>query len=725
MKNNSREMFSCDEENHFSEYKDFPAEQYVVKELVDSPREIMSNEEYFDCDHNDKSNSDTTTTFKRKKVSFRELTSHLASSTSTIITSTIVVVGAVGVGAIPEIDVLNKKLEVIAETLEDTSTPNTIQVEGKAENIDPKYTYYADVYQYQEDEQVCVDEHVEIDIDDDLESFSFKVEAYYGVSDYQYEIYCGENEEDISYISELVPFEENQSYDATYNKVKPNESKITFNWDENNYTLEINTGFQTDYPEAFLYRLKVLDSDGNAHATYEGQDPIINLTIPFIDKIYFEYTDIGDFAIYDHEYHRVLVNEYSLLDVPIVSILDQYQLKDDKFVLSYALDSLYDIANMSLSLQLTTNSKTIQKDIEELAKEGQIVLNEFEGEIGEVTINGQLHFQDARLDAYEHSLPLVTSTRHLNYIFDITRISAYTLNNGQDFIPVTLSFDTMIPNNYSWQIIKSYGSSSEERLPICEEYSFDSFASAEGGVFSINVFDEDGSLWKEIPNITIRTYDEVIGQYESTNTSYMATNPYESVVTYNDDDTINLYRHINFSSTSENTYYDAALYTGIDEVDGSYQNLTNYLSRETYSVINNLPLKSYFFIYYSVLYYENVYYYLESTIPSGGITFDYIFETNLEYDAATNKSEITIACSKYGMYKNEFMINDVSYTIDGDSNGLTDRLIVEVDGDVSGATITFYFNFYSSNYDSYSLSMPLEGNEYKTYEILINGGSIL
>lgn len=52
MKKSSREIFLCEEENIFNEYKDFPVEQYVVKEIGKSPREIMKNEEYFDCEYN-------------------------------------------------------------------------------------------------------------------------------------------------------------------------------------------------------------------------------------------------------------------------------------------------------------------------------------------------------------------------------------------------------------------------------------------------------------------------------------------------------------------------------------------------------------------------------------------------------------------------------------------------------------------------------------------------
>ncbi len=725
MKKSSREIFSCAEENTFSEYKVFPAEQYVVKEIGDSPREIMKNEEYFGCDYNEESSNKSNISSKKKKLSLRELTSNLASSTSSIITSTVVIVGAIGAGVIPEIDIINKKLEVITESLEDISTPNRIQVKGKAENINSDYIYYADVYQYQDNDQVCVNEQVEIEISDDLESFSFEVEAYYGVSDYQYEIYCEGDEEDILYISDLVPFEENQSYDATYNKVKPNESKITFNLADNTYNVEINTGFKTNYPEAFSYRLNILDIDGNIYATYQGQDSIINLTIPFIDKIFFEYTDVGDFAVIDHEYEKVLVNEYSLLNIPIISISDQYQLKDDKFVISYELDSLYDISNMSLSLQLETSNKTVQKEIDSLSKEGIIVLNEFEGEIGELKIEGQLRFQDSRLDAYEHSISLEPMIRNLNYVFDISRITAFALDNGEDFIPVHLSFNKIIPDTYSWQLIKQDEVVSEEKMPVSDEYSFNSIGSADGGSFSIKVFDENDNLWKEMPSIVIHPHSEVISYYRSTNTSYSAVNPYESVVTYNDDSTINIYRMMNFTSTSENAYYDASLYTGINNDDGSYQELTSYLSRENYSIVENLPFKSYFFIYYGVFYYEDVYYYLESTIPSGGITFDYSFEANYEYDPISNKSTITLVGTKYGMYKNECMINETTYQFDNYEGGLTDRQTVTIDGDAAGMKLTFYYNFYANNYDEYSAIMPLKGNKYKAYEILINGGSTL
>lgn len=721
------ENYQTNENNSFNEYQEFKAEDYSVKEYKLLKKEnIEFSENYSIGAKTNTNNHQESDNFKKAnelKNNTLKNVNKLASTTSNIIMTTGVVLAGTIIGVVPGVELFSQtdlKMTVIEESLTDLSTPNEILIEGEIENLKSEFPYFVTMEQYYNQELLSYNEMIELEINESNETFIFSVPACYGLTSYQYEIYYSDEDEMIElYSSEEMLFGENQAYNARYDKISPNEAELIYNDDET-YNLILNTNFETDFPAVYAYKLNVLTKEGIVCAQYEGTDQTVNLNLSYQGVIYFEYIDIGYFSSGTHEYNQTKLDESIDIDIPKVLLLNDISIRGDYFVIPYQVQTIYDLSLMSLTLEFSNESGIITKNIDNLTSEGKIVLDNFDGEIGEIKIRGKLNFAGNESNTQMYSINIAETKYDLNYKFNITEVRANVFDSMSENIPIFMKMEYLLPESYQINILNSE-LSIDEKYSLSNEITITSFPNDSSKSITISILNSNNEIWSVPKTINLHTRSELLDLYDEPD-SYLSVNPYESVVTYNDDGTINIYRDINFSTTDERNYYDAALYFNeiIDSVELTKE--IHQITNNRYAIFENIPNEFYFFRYYKIMKYDGVFYYLSEEMPSGGIANNVTFTTEAQYDALTDKTTITIVSSNYGIFDNYCLINDVKYEYDTSEEiigGATNTKKVIVAGNQIGKTVKFYFTQYSNNYDNYVEKMDIIGNKFKNYEIII------
>lgn len=723
--NNYGENINIKEENTFNEFKSFKAENYFVKENSNFFSDFVVKEISDNINNNpEKQNAKESTANTIKKINkltkvTQNISTTVASHASVVVTTAIAVVSASVVGIIPTID-FAPDVKVVAESVKNIPLINKIVVNGQIANIDLNYRYFALVDQLVGEEFLETDKECDLTIDE-TGNFTFSTDAFYGVTTYQYDIFYKKIEVDdnlLLYSSSSIDFTLSQDYSATYDKIKPNESQFTFN-DDGTINVHIETNFESEYEHIYQYGLNIIDKEGIVHAQYIGNDKSIDLTLDsYVEQIFYEYIDIGEFNDTLHEYNRYLIDTSSIIKLPTLNLSESFDFIDDKFAISYQLDSIYDYTSLSLDLTLSNDKKTINKHIDNLSEKSFIVLDEFDGEIGNLTITGELNIQDTMIDNYPHKIKIQKHDYVMNYYFNVTKVQVDAYEYGIDCMPITLDFDYILPSTYKMRIKDSDGKT-DETIEICSHFYLPSSISyADGGKVDISILDANDNIFDEI-SYDILSFDAANSQYQY-QPSMLKPNPSESLVTYNDDGTFNLYRNLNFNTDSPTAYYDAFIFeeSRVDDVTGeiTYVNSRHNLSNSSYSIIEDIEEGNYIFYYYNVLKLDEIHYYIKRETPSGGIN---VSKSSINvigtYDSNTNQTTIRLYVSG-GSIKNECLVNGVSYEFDYES--LEPQLIV--DGNVINEIITIYVSSYHNNYDIIKEVIPLKGNEYKAYNLTIN-----
>lgn len=706
-KDYSNENFNSSEENVFQEFKFFKAEEYRSKETLNKVPEFSDIKEVYDEIDNKK-------TIKKKSLSsLNNLKKSFMSHTSSIVTTSTIVIGSIALNVVPGVDIItneSKSISINENTLNYNNLPNKISINGFIDNYDSSFSYYADTYEYIDNELKYENKEIDIAINNEDNSFDFTFDILYGLTAYKYNIYYV-NKGKINYLyeSDVIDVFIDQAYHATYDKIKPNEAKI--NISDNMYQVEINTNFETIYQDIYSYKLLIKDEQGNVYNEYQGTDKVIALEIPYIEKMYFEYIDIGAFKNDEHIYNDILLEDYSLINIPSFNLEDEFSFDGQHFILNYNFETVYDMSNVKLKLELDNTKHKIIKEIIDLKEKGSIVLDDFIGEINNLKVSGELTFKDNMLDPYEHMISIKPKQYQMDYRFDITKVTADLTKSGSDYIDTKLEFDYLLPYDYKLSINNELFETNNV-IDLTKSYVYSNITSGDGGTIDIKVLDSSGNIFKDHMSINVYNYDTVSPLYVAPNTS-SNVNPYSSVITFNDDNTFNLYRDMNFTTSNENIYYDSLICSQYNYDTGEVIEGINHLTNEKYSIMEDIPYNDmYLFVYYRVLKYENVYYYLESEIPSGSIAFNEL-NVSLTYDEASDISHIVISSNRVCEFKNEVIIGSDSYQFDEYD---TFKASLSIKGDVSGKEITYFFNEYLTNYDEYLLKMNLKGNKYKGYK---------
>jgi len=729
MKINQSELNkSISEDNNFSEYKSFKAEIYFPIERHDFAKEFKVDES-FESKVNSENNQDSShnTIKKDSKETIKQIEKisnaaqnigkSIVTKSSVVLTSAVAVVSASLVGVIPMINIFNTEVQILENSIINNALINQIVVEGKIININPNYRCFALIDQYIGEELIDIDGINDLEIKDN--NFVLNSFVYYGITSYQYDIFYMKSEEEniLLYSSNKIDFNLDQSYSATYEKVSPKDAKYTFN-DDGTVNVHIDTNFTSEFPYAYQYGLNVLDKEGNVIDEYIGNDKSIDLIIPSIGQIYFQYIDIGKFADDYHKYNNYMVTDYSVIEIPSITLSDEFDFDGEYFVLFLNVETIYDVDSLSVDLELNSQNQEQIKHLDDVTEKVPIVLDEFNGEIGELLVKGTFNFKDDMIDKYPHSIKITPKTFNLNYKFDVTNVIVESYES-KDQLPVTFNFDYLLPSSYKINI-KDEMDLINETIELTNDYYLNKVNSGDGANLTISIVDDAGVAWKEPFSYRILNAYEINDLNEEPLT-YVSINPGDSIVTYNDDGTINIYRNLDFVTNSSNIYYDAFIYSeeNVDSETGqkTYRNGYHNISNYKYSILEDLPEDNYYFYYYNLLLNNGIYYYTNMEMPSGGVSTNIAnnFVCSATYDNETNQTLINITNDNYLSVNGNCIIDDITY----DLLVVDSNLSLSVEGNAIGKNITIFANKYLNDFDEFQADIPIKGNKYKAYNLTI------
>lgn len=256
----------------------------------------------------------------------------------------------------------------------------------------------------------------------------------------------------------------------------------------------------------------------------------------------------------------------TIIHAPVFFLMEKPEFDGLNFMVPYMYETAYEGRKDKVTFEIDSDKGKSTFDYELSSPNGYITFDELEDDIGNVTITPILEFYDYQSDGRSHKLKMSTHSYDFSYSFEITSVDCDFSDISGDMIPITMEFSGAIPKDYKIKI--DNGDTNIKDINIVSETSFDILNKTDGGTLgtlSVSIFDRNGNLYRKLEDITILSQRQASSIYISPR--YIAVNPGDSLVTYNDDGTINLYRLINFPDfldTDLSYFCDASIYTKTD-----------------------------------------------------------------------------------------------------------------------------------------------------------------
>ena len=597
-----------------------------------------------------------------------------------------------------------------------------ISVNGVLTAYNPDYEFVAYVNQYDEfGAPLCLSEEAYLSIDPMAMTYTVESSAYYGVATYEYILcaYVNEFETAPVYTSPVKTYSASQAFLGSYTKVLPQNATVTYEADH--ITVTVRPEFTTDLASIYYYKLQVTNSAGIVYGEYTGQG---EATIEIydwegLDALRFAYYDCGSFPNREVEYASH-IEEGVPFCVPSIQLSPDYGFNGQYFTLSYTCDMVYDHANASLELSIDMDTgdgiTTIVKHVDSVEASGVVILDNLVGAPGNVSVTATLSFRDNQSNGATHTLGTGASAYAMDYRFSVTSVSA-DISQGASTIPVVMKFDYQIPSNYSISI-KDTVNGIDLLIEPMDEYYFAEVPWDTASTLTVQAVDKEGNPFGEASTYTISQSDA------STNYTvpYMfCVNPGDAVVTYNDDGTINIYRKIDFSSDDSRIYYNAFIYNS-SETDANgrtvYTGGYDCIGRDTYAVLENLPMQDYYFHYYTMFVYEGVDYIMDMVWPSGGVNIsDNPGSAKVSQSGGSTTVQITM--SDYGNLDNRILCDGTDYTYTTYTGTDDTAPTLVIDGEEFVSEVVVFFTDYDANYDAYSTEIVLKGSRYRATTLIV------
>lgn len=256
-KNNIDEYFHCSETKRYDEYHSFKAEQYFGKELKDSPKELKDVPESFEDSDKKSSNKEQE---NKSEIDEQDLAkrvenvegNNVAVESATPVATTVASVGTVAATAVTAVvaltvmDVLpsNKNkvpFELSKDTIKEVLSPNKINLDFDIDNYSSDTGFEIFIEQFDKDGNSLGKDKVDSSLNDNNSHLSLACDAYYGLASYKFSVQSLDGN-DIYFQSDSFDFDCDQSFQASYTKITPNDCHLTYN-EDGTFDVEIETGF--------------------------------------------------------------------------------------------------------------------------------------------------------------------------------------------------------------------------------------------------------------------------------------------------------------------------------------------------------------------------------------------------------------------------------------------------------------------------------------------------
>lgn len=605
---------------------------------------------------------------------------------------------------------------------------NRIDIFADILYIDETKEYFAYLSTYDENENE-ISSVIEASLEFDLENNKLYLSNLidYDTKYYSYSIYYINEEDNMVFVlnSDKKEFSYDQSYQATYNKISPKDAYIEYSADS--MIIEVDVNFTSPF-DCFYYELIVVSNDGVVYSAYQGKENArFNLSPSIgISSINFIYNDYGEFYQEDKLYGSYNEQGFDLI-YPTLSIDNDIVFEADYFMINYycLMNFSYESARIEFVVDNGINSYTYL--INEVKASSNLFLNQIEGEYGLVTIKATLYFIDNLTNNLEKSIEYNFGQFDLSYKFEITKITAdiaviQGVGTAPSTIGVTLYVDYVLPSNYKVHLYND-DSSIDINRNLKETIYFDNIPMDTLTNMNVSILDGSDNVYLDNMRFEIDSLN-ANNNYESPFLS--SPGPADSVVTYNDDGTINLYRNTLFIQENyPNVYQNCMIYssssTDLETNETIYYYRYDSYVTNKYSIIENIPA-----IYYSLEYrieylYNDVYYIMSKELYSGGIDFDYESKINATCEYASMDSlNMIITIQNYNglIFDNYIEIEGNEYVFDSFDSAseiqytYSTSLLSEFPSEIGLKCTDF-----AVKYDEFSLDITMKGNKF--YKLFI------
>lgn len=198
---------------------------------------------------------------------------------------------------------------------------------------------------------------------------------------------------------------------------------------------------------------------------------------------------------------------------------------------------------------------------------------------------------------------------------------------------------------------------------MTDTYTITGIPSGDGGTRNVTILNSNGNSFIQSDPIAILPRSEIDALYQPAD-NFSQVHHGNSLVTYNEDGSINLYRDRLFSSSDRNVYYGSFLFTGEDREDTTgkvtYLGGIHNRSRDRISARESLPKRDYIFLYYLLYQKDGIYYRMDKAQPSGSLNLlsGGNYEAHAEYNPDDDKTLIAITNNSAVYFENRSTIEE-------------------------------------------------------------------
>ncbi|MBR2892068.1 MAG: hypothetical protein IKC22_06835 [Bacilli bacterium] len=429
-----------------------------------------------------------------------------------------------------------------------------------------------------------------------------------------------DNKEEIKYFNTKFSTK-SYEYTATFNQLSPDEVVIEYGIDSN--ILIFNTNFNNYGDDSLKYKIILKDPETSEKYIYDGNEEIAVIDVPSnitVFNISYELYGIYDGA--QKVFETINVNDPLVISIISSDITDLTLTDINKYQLSLLINSdfveeeIYNSVNLLITYDdLTTNNIVIE----------DILVNEkmnFEVLVPSYCKSFNIDYTIDLLGANGNNPRTITSSKEftLENSYELIEMQVET---QQDYSITRFLFKYHFIDENTTLAVKNAATGNVVMLYEGEDnIQIELNASTNVQEYTYYLSNINGEAIGEENTVSFEIQD-VKGDY-----NFQYINPGDAIVTFNDDDTMNIYLNTVFETEDSSIYY-VVRYTNYN--DGTVYNIKY---TESVAYLEDVPFSNYGIEYFVFKTVNGLEYQLQNIAVSGGIeiTLDGVLQSTLETD---------------------------------------------------------------------------------------------
>lgn len=498
---------------------------------------------------------------------------------------------------------------------------------------------------------------------------------------------------------------------ATFNKLGPKDVFIEYSEDTN--IISFNTEFNNNGDDRLKYRVILTDPNTSEKYVYDGSEKIAIIEVPnTITNLLISYELYGIYSGVEKIFDKVNITEPINISMISSEIYDLSLIGINKYQLSMIINSDYPeevINSVNLLItydDLTTNSIVI-KDV--LVSEEM----NFEVVVPNYCKSFKIDYTIDLLGANGNNSRIITGNKEysLENSFELVE----TQVDNQEYSSTRLFFKYHFIDENTTLAVKNVTNGNIVMLEHSQEYveiELDSSTNLQEYTYYLSYI--DGEVLGDESPISFEL-QEVNGDY-----NFQYVNPGDAIVTFNEDETINIYLNTIFESEDSTIYY-LVRYTNYN--DGTIYNIKY---TESVAYLEDIPFSDYgieYFVFKSV---DGIEYQLKHVAVSGGIelSLDDVLQYGLALDDYDNPYVYISYYQYYNLSNFVLLVDDTEIPIPS-SNIVINDSYCEIDYQLeyipSKLVIQYEANFNEQTmYETIASQKEIKGEQYKKMYAVIN-----